>query len=294
VSSDYGLPSATVEIVASVAQHRALTTAQLQAIHLPGRSRRWAQRVLKRLERAELLSWVRLPSSPGRIRLWFVTETGAQLAQDAGVLNDPPKVLTAKQAAGQLHAHTLAVSDAAICFLEAARERGDEFGPLSWRHEVWHPLSLGRGQRRQRLVADAVFTYVRVDGDDDLSVAPRFIELDRATLAVDSLAAELARYADLYRAEGKGGEPIWRGLYPVFPPVLCVLAGAPRPVLERRRRTAMALLRNNPRLSQASEVAISIGLLEDLQDRGPFAPVFDELRQPGRPVDWLGHSPEGS
>src|SRR5436305_1903932 len=115
--------------------------------------------------------------------------------------------------------------------------RGDAFGPLSWRHEVWHPLSLGRGRRRQRLVADAVFTYVRVDGDDALSVAPRFIELDRATLAVDALAAELARYADLYRAEGRNGEPIWRGLYPVFPPVLCILAGESRPVLERRRRS---------------------------------------------------------
>jgi len=100
------------------------------------------------LKFASLLSWVRLPSSPGRIRLWFVTETGARLAQDAGALSDPPKVLTAEQAAGQLHAHTLAVSDAAICFLSATRERADEFGPLSWRHEVSHPLSLGRGRRR--------------------------------------------------------------------------------------------------------------------------------------------------
>ena len=289
MSSDRGLPTATVEIVASVAQHRTLTTAQLQTIHLPGRSRRWTQRVLKRLERAGLLSWVRLPSSPGRIRLWFVTETGAQLAQGAGALSDPPKVLTAEQAAGQLHAHTIAVSDAAICFLSAARERADEFGPLSWRHEVSHPLSLGRGRRRQRLVADAVFSYVLVKGDNDLSLAPRFVELDRATLPVDRLAAELARYADLYNAEGRGA-PIWRGLYPVFPPVLCILAGAPRPVLERRRLAAMALLRNDLRLSRVSEVAVSIGLLEDLQNRGPFAPIFDELRQPKQRVDWLGES----
>ena len=288
MSSDRGLPDATVEIVASVAQHRTLTTAQLQAIHLPGRSRRWAQRVLKRLERAGLLAWVRLPSSPGRIRLWFVTEDGAQLAQDSGALIDPPKVLTAKQAAGQLHAHTIAVSDAAICFLVAARKRDDEFGALSWRHEVAHPLALGRGRRRKWLVSDAVFSYVLVEGDGgaDLSLMPRFIELDRATLAVDRLAAELGRYADLYRAEGRGGEPIWRGEYPVFPPVLCILAGAPRPVLERRRRTTMALLRTDPRLSTPADVAVSIGLLEDLQERGPFAPTFIDLR--GARVNWLG------
>jgi protein involved in plasmid replication-relaxation len=287
VSSERGLPAATVEIVASVAVHRTLTTAQLQAIHLPGRSRRWAQRVLKRIARGGLLSYVGMPSFPGW--LWFVTEAGAQLAQDTARI-DAPKVLTAEQAAGQLHAHTLAVSDAGICWLSAARDRGDEFGALSWRHEVSHPLSLGRGRRRQRLVTDAVLSYVLVDGDD-LSVAPRFIELDRATLGVDRLAAELARYADLYRAEGEGGEPIWSGLYPVFPPVHCILAGAPRPILERRRLATLALLRNDPRLSRIAEVGVSIALLEDLQSRGPFAAIFEDLRRPGEPVDWLGGTP---
>jgi hypothetical protein len=49
------LPEAAVEIVASIAQHRTLTTAQLGTMHFPGRSRRWTQRVLKRLELAELI-----------------------------------------------------------------------------------------------------------------------------------------------------------------------------------------------------------------------------------------------
>lgn len=289
MSSERGLPEAAVEIVASVALHRTLTTAQLNAIHLPGRSRRWTQRVLSRLMRAGLLARVGMPNFPGW--LWFVTDAGAQLALGAGglaVLGERPKVLTGKQAAGQLHAHTLAVSDAAICWLVAARDRGDEFGPLSWQHEVWHPLSIGRGRQRRRLVADAVFSYVL--GGDEVSIAPRFVELDRATLGVDRLAAELARYADLYRAVDKAGEPIWRSLYPVFPPVLCVLAGAPRPALERRRLAALALLRNDRRLARgASEVAISFALLEDLQDRGPFAPIFDDLA--GGRVDWLGGAP---
>jgi hypothetical protein len=286
-----GLPEATVEIVASIAQHRTLTTAQAHTIHFPGRSRRWTQYALSRLEGAGLIAFARMPASTAR--LWFVTEAGAELAQDAGVLREPPKVLTPKQAAGQLHAHTLAVTDTAITFLRAARARADEFGPLSWRHEVSHPLSIGRGRRRRRTVADAVFTYVLTEagGGGELSVAHRFIELDRATLAVDQLAAELARYADLYRADGRG-KPLWRDWYPVFPPVLCVLAGdVSREALERRRVTAMALLRNDPRLEGLADVGISICLLADLQERGPFAPVFAEL-QPGELVNWLGSTGE--
>jgi hypothetical protein len=46
------------------------------------------------------------------------------------------------------------------------------------------------------------------------------------------------------RAPGEAGEPAWRTWYPAFPPVICVLAGASRVVLERRRDTAIALLRS--------------------------------------------------
>jgi hypothetical protein len=205
---------------------------------------------------------------------------------DAGAVVEPPKVLTPEQAAGPLHGHTLAVSDAAITFLIAARERGGEFGPFAWRHEVFHPLPGGRRAHRRSLVADAVLTYVRAEGDD-LSVAIRFLELDRATLTVDRLARELARYAELYGAQGGSGERSWRSLYPVFPPVLCILAGAPRRVLERRRATVTGLLQNDPGWARARNVSVSIALLEDLQARGPFAPVFTDVRAPERPVNWL-------
>ncbi|MBS1861975.1 MAG: replication-relaxation family protein [Actinobacteria bacterium] len=288
MSAERGLPIATVEIVASVAAHRTLTTAQLQVMHLPGRSRRWTQRVLERLARAGLLARVGMPDFPGW--LWFVTEAGARLASDAGALPDPPKLLTAAQAAGQLHRHTLAVSDAAICWLIAARERGDEFGPLSWRHEVYHPLSRRRRGARDRLVTDAAFAYILAGEGGELSVAPRFIELDRATLGIDRLAAELVRYGDLHRAKGEGGEPIWRALYPVFPPVHCILTGVPRQALERRRAAAIGLLRSHPRLSRQAEVSISFGLLEDLVNSGPFAPIFRDMREPGAEVDWLGRA----
>lgn len=213
-----------IEVVASLAQHRILSTAQVHAIHLPDRGHRWAQRLLSRLAKAGLAGYIETPHGTPR-RLWHVTERGARLAQKAGALEGEPRLIGAEDAAGALQAHTLAVNDSAICFLSAAQERGDDFGPFAWRQEVSHPLNYGRGRRRRALISDAVLTYLRGDGNG-VAIEQRFLELDRATLSVDRLAAELVRYAELYRLAGKDGEPLWRLRYPVFPPVHCVLAGA--------------------------------------------------------------------
>lgn len=278
-----------IEIVASLAQHRVLSAAQVRAIHLPASGERWAQRMLVRLGDAGLAGYVRSPRS--HRRLWHVTELGARVAREAGALDGEPRLIGAEGAAGPLQAHTLAINGAAICFLEAARERDDEFGPFSWRHEVSHPLSRGRGRRRRALVADAVFTYLLIDGEG-VAIEQRFLELDRATLSVDRLATELARYAELHRLSGADGEPRWCERYPVFPPVHCVLTGGRRAVLERRRATTIAMLGTDPRFTREPEVAVSICLLEDLERKGPFAPIFREASDPARPVDWLGGDPD--
>lgn len=225
-------------------------------------------------------------------RLWFVSERGAALAFEVAGLETQPRVLQASDAAGPLRAHTLAVNDAAICFLKAARERGDEFGPFSWRQEIAHPMSRGRGRRRRTLFADAVLTYMRPE-DNDTVLELRFLELDRATLSVDRLVAELSRYAQLYRAIDAEGQPLWRNRYPVFPKVLCVLTGASREALTTRRTFASMLLREHPAMTQArGEVSISFCRLEDLQRKGPFAPIFREVRDREHAVDWLGNSPD--
>jgi hypothetical protein len=285
-----GLPEATTEIVASLAQHRVLTTEQIREIHLPDNHSRWAQQVLGRLRSAELVAFTRPPNSGQR--LWFATERGVRLAWEAHALEGNLRPLQAAEVAGQLRAHTLAVNEVGIAFLRAARERGDECGPLSWYHEVAHPLSRGRGRRRRTLFADAVLTYLREE-DGRLALEQRFLELDRATLTIDRLVAELARYAELYRAKGAGGEAMWKERYPRFPKVHCVLAGASRRALERRRRSVLALLHPNPQLAGARGARVSICLLEDLRSRGPFAPIFREVRNPDRAVDWLGGEGEG-
>jgi len=282
------LPAKALAILASLAAHRVLSTPQVQAIHSPSTDPRWVQKLLVRLRAAGLADYV---PSQGRGRLWFATERGARLAREAGALEGEPPP-GAEIATGPLAAHTLALNEAAICFLRAAAERGEDFGPLAWRHEVFHPISRQRGKRRRSLVADAVFTYLRDDGEE-IAIEQRFLELDRATLSVDRLATELARYGELYRAkEAKAREPLWRSRYPVFPRVHCVLTGAPRRALARRRSTTSVLLAADPLLSRTPEVAISICLLDDLRRDGPFAPVFREVRDPGQPVDWLGSPAE--
>jgi hypothetical protein len=283
------LPPRAVEVLASLASHRVLSTPQVHAIHSPVAELRWVHKILGGLRAGGFADY--FLSAQGRRRLWFATERGTQLAREVGALEGSPPP-AAELAAGPLATHALAVNEAAICFLRAAEERGDDFGPLAWRHEVFHPISHGRGRRRRSLIADAVFTYLRSDGGE-IAIEQRFLELDRATLSVDRFVTELTRYAELYRArEAKRGEPLWRVSYPVFPPIHCILAGASRQALSRRRSTASVLLASDPLFSRTPEVAISICLLEDLRREGPFAAVFRDVRNPGRPVDWLGRPAE--
>jgi Replication-relaxation len=286
-----GLPSATIEIVASLAAHRALSREQVGEIHMPGKDARWCRRVLGRIAAAGLIDHARTAGGSPQ-RLWFATEAGARAVVEVGALPRMPRVFTAAEVVGPLQAHTVAVNDAAISFLAAARREGDDFGPLAWRNEVAHPLGVGARRRRLRsVIADALLTYIRT-AQGKAFVEHRFLELDRVTLGVDAMAAELARYADLYRATGDDDdeeEPLWRRWYPAFPSVVCVLAGAGREVLTRRRDTALALLRAEPQLTRTPEVEIRVCLLEDLVARGPFASIFRSLRDPGRAVDWLGN-----
>lgn len=278
-------PEGTAEVIASLGEHRTLSTAQVRAIHFHDRGVRRAQQVLAYLERAGLVAYAEARRAPRR--LWFLTERGADYVLDAGEVERRPKVLAPEQAAGPLRAHTLAVNEVGISFLRAARERGDDFGPLSWRHEVAHPLNRGRGRARRSLIADAVLNYVRTD-ERHIVYEQRFVEVDRATLSVERLVAELARYGQLSSARGKSSEPIWRSHYPSFPPVICVLAGASRKALVRRRDIAIALLEDHPELVRAYGVTISFCLLDDLTSRGPFAPIFDVVGESERTTDWLG------
>jgi hypothetical protein len=279
-----------VELLESLERHRLLDTAQLQAMHAPHATRRWTQRVLAQLAGQGLIAaaprtgpWV-----------WYLTAKGGQAMQITSTRpSAQARPITPAQAAGPLQAHTLAVNAVGIAYLTAARARSDEFGPLSWRHEIAHPLGSRPGQRRpEQLIADAVLTYLQA-GDEAITVHQRFLELDRATMPVEELAAKLTRYQRLRRYTPKapvdtGPVEAWRDSYRAFPGVQIVLTGKPRHLLERRIRLVLALHASDPALGDGPAVDVAIALLEDLARHGPFAPVWLRASDPSRRVDWLG------
>jgi hypothetical protein len=289
------LPTVATEVLTSIYQHRLLNTSQVHAMHMPGRTRRWTEQVLAQLARRGLTAFVR--AGRGGPHLYFLTLAGAQAVELVPTrVETRRKLITPEQAAGPLWRHTLAVNDTGIAFMQAATQRGDEFGALGWRHEIAHrigPVGYGRGEL---LIADALLTYLAPGPDGQLTFHYRLLELDRATVPTDTLAAKLARYADLYRhTPSHRGEPsdrpAWQARYPIFPDIICVLAAQPRAALQRRAQTVLALCREDPELQATPEVRISLTLLEDLQAHGPYAPIWRRPEDPTQAVDWLGGRP---
>ena len=286
------LPALTTEVLTSIYQHRLLSTTQVHAMHTPGSTRRWAEQVLAQLASRGLTAFVR----PGRggPRLYYLTLAGAQAVELIPTrVETRRKLITPEQAAGPLWRHTLAVNDTGIAFMQAAREHGDDFGPLGWRHEIAHHTPSAGHARGELLISDALLTYLTLGPDRELTFHYRLLELDRATVPTDTLAGKLARYADLYHhaSTNRGlpsGKPAWKARYPIFPDIICVLAGQPRAILTRRAQTVLALCREDRRLQSTPEVRVSLALLEDLQAHGPFEPIWHQLENPGRALDWLG------
>jgi protein involved in plasmid replication-relaxation len=282
------LGTAAVGMLEGLDRHRLLSTAQLHALYTPGSSLRWTQLLLDRLRESGLAEAAR---TPGGLGLWHLTPRGvAAIGPIVGNPGERRKAISA----GPLQEHTLAVNEVGLAFVRAARERGDECGPLAWRHEVVHSLGRPPGQRRaELLIADALLTYQQNGPGDEVSFHYRFVELDRATMGAERLVEQLARYPRLYHRTLPATDPLvepepaWTEHYPVFPAVIVVLAELPPGRLARRRATVLELLTEETD-SAASGVSISICALDDLLSRGPFAPIFRALSDPERPVDWLG------
>lgn len=279
-------------ILEGVGHHRLLLTRQVRELHADGVSRQRVHRVLAGLRAAGLVAGT--PGERGRL-LWHLTEQGADALEAVpGRAETRRKVIAPEQAAGPLREHTIAVNDAGLAFLRAARERGDEFGPFDWRHEVAHSLGPPPGRRTpEQLICDAVLDYQLDEGGGQSSIVYRFVEVDRANRSAADLARQIARYGRLHRRRvpaeaGHGSVLLWERLYPVFPAVLLVLAGRSRERLEDRRRAVLALCRQDPDLAGSPEVEVSVCLLADLDALGPFAPICRMVAEPEAAVDWLG------
>jgi hypothetical protein len=290
----------------SLYQHRLLSTEQLRVLHTPDATAGWMRRVLRLLAERGLADRVRAPATRS---LWYLTELGADTIEAAGTLAEPRRrVTTSAQASGPLRAHTIAVNDAGIAFVRAAREHGDECGPDSWRHEIAHPISRSRGRRPAELVvADALLTYLQVGEGGGLTLHQRFVELDRGTARpAEQLASKITRYARLRHhaaapvSTGSLARPLWRSYYRSFPQLLIVFADQSRERIQSRIQRTLALHESDPTLADTADasehhadtVPVSFVTLEDLITRGPFAPVFLFAAHPGEPVDWLGRHPQ--
>jgi hypothetical protein len=283
-------------ILASLYQHRLLSTKQLHALHTPGSEPRWTRRVLRLLAQRELVDRVQ---GPGTLSLWFLTEYGADTVETAGPRAEPRRRLTSSaQAEGPLRAHTLAVNDAGIAFVRAARNRGDECGPDSWRHEIAHPISAARGRRpAELLIADALLTYLQAGQDGSLTLHQRWIELDRGTARpAEQLAGKITRYARLRHytppsaATDAPARPLWRSYYRSWPHLLIVLADQTRERMHQRIQRTLLLHHSDPTKDHQGTVPVSFVTLEDLTRHGPFAPIFTSAEHPEQSVNWLGHT----
>src|SRR5450759_1640163 len=88
---DHGpLPAVALAMMASLYQHRLLSTKQLQTLYTPEAVMRSTRRILAPLFHRGLIDRVQ---GPGTLSLWYLTEDGAETLEAAGTLAEPRRRL---------------------------------------------------------------------------------------------------------------------------------------------------------------------------------------------------------
>ncbi|GGX56213.1 replication-relaxation family protein [Streptomyces chartreusis] len=272
------------QILAALAQHRMATTSQLLLLLRPEATRFALSSPLKSLREQHLADYVMLPQS-NRTRAWFLTPEGARQTRDWPALRGrPPYPITSSTAASLRTPHTLTALRTHLAFAADARRRDDEHGPWDWTPEVSH--SIGEGER---VVADAVLHYTAIDSEERRKLRA-FVEVDRNTMSSERLAVKLIDYARLwsYQPQPVGRQrprpavpapgPTWLRWYPVYPRILFVLTAASLQVLAGRISDLKAMTAQHPLVAaMARQVPLGAAVLEDLEEKGPTADVWEPL-----------------
>ncbi|MFF9222105.1 replication-relaxation family protein [Streptomyces viridosporus] len=300
--------------LAVLVQYRMATTKQMHLILSPEVRIEQTRRRLAKLREEGLIDRITLPRA-GRTRVWHPTPYGAQIAGEWPELRGRrlPRGVVDRTAVRLKVGHGLTVTETALAFLQDARRRGDVCRPLDWIPEVRHPLGGG-----EAVIPDALLYYQRcsadgangADGADGTSGAEgtrggvmlrAFVEVDRATMGPERLAAKLTAYARLHQyAPTPAARPrqqpfpepaqeTWRQRYPLFPRLLFVLDGTGPAGIITRIHALRAATRDIALAGFLREVPVLAAAMTDLLHHGPAAPVWHPIpgTDHGQRVGWM-------
>ncbi|MFC7994367.1 replication-relaxation family protein [Streptomyces pilosus] len=284
--------------LAVLAQYRMATTEQMHLILSPDVRIEQTRRRLMKLRDEGLLDRVTLPQA-GRTRVWFATRYGAQIAAEWPELRGrrPPRGAHDRTAVRLGVGHGLTVTETGLAFLQDARHRGDLCQPLDWIPEVHHPLGGG-----EAVIPDALLYYrsrgtgSAESGEGGGSMLRAFVEVDRATMGPERLAAKLGAYARLHqyvpapppgtRHQLAVQEETWRRRYPLFPRLLFVLDGTGPTGIETRLSALRAAARDLALTDFLHEVPVLAAAMTDLLQHEPSAPIWRPVQSPQQRVIW--------
>ncbi|WP_373566824.1 replication-relaxation family protein [Streptomyces griseicoloratus] len=223
-----------------------------------------------------------------------LTQYGAQVAAEWPELRDwqPSRTVADRTAARLRVEHALTVTETGLAFVQDARRRGDVCRPLDWIPEVYH--SVGGGEA---VIPDALLHYRCTDEGVMLRAV---VEVDRATMGPERLAAKIHAYARLHqyvpapppgvRHRPAGQEPAredWRRRYPVFPRRLFVLDGTGPAGIHTRLQALNAATRQPELAALLRDVPVLAEPMTDLLWHGPAAPDWYPVTDPDQRVGWM-------
>lgn len=290
--------------LAVLTQYRMATTEQMHRVIAPGVRIEQTRRRLAKLRDEGLIDRITLPQA-GRTRGWFPTPYGVQIACEWPELRGrrPPKTMSDPTAVRLRAGHTLTVTETALVFLTDARRRSELCRPLDWIPEVYHPVGGG-----EAVIPDALMYYRRGPADGAGVMLRAFVEVDRATMGPERLAAKVTAYARLHDHVPmpvgrprpvfgqKTPEEEWRRRYPVFPRLLFILDNTGVTGVTTRIGALHAAAANPALESFLRDVPVLAAPLADLLQHGPTAPLWHPIHNPDpdpdpdRRVGWM-HSP---
>lgn len=244
------------EVLEGLAHHRYLTTGQVRRLWFPASTEisGAANKVLRALESLKLVESTRT-ASRGETLWWPATEGYALLASR----RQRAYRASRDKAEGQNQEHSIAVSEVGVLFVEAARVRGDECGPLSLEHEV--RLSSGSAP----VIADGLLSYAETHGGEFVA-REALIEVDRARYPARRLWDRLRAYGSL-----KDDPRSWAVGFPGgWPPTLVVVDAPTNTQSELRIALVLDLLDRDP----GNNLQVGFTTLPALRTRGPWEMIW--------------------